>query len=169
MLAVYPGTFDPLTNSHSEIIKRTAGIFESVVVAVAGDTSKNTLFSLDERVAMVQDELSQINCKNLRVTAFHGLLVTFASQNNIKVIVRGLRALSDFEYEFKMAYMNKKLDSTIETIFIPATEKEKEEEEEKEDEDDDDDANLKSFPSISFLSSLLSSLLPVEQKEISIV
>jgi pantetheine-phosphate adenylyltransferase len=124
MIAVYPGTFDPVTKSHSEIIKRAASIFEGVVVAVAGDTSKNTLFSLDERVAMMQEELSQINCKNLKVTAFHGLLVKFASQNNIKVIVRGLRALSDFEYEFKMAYMNKKLDSTIETIFIPATEKE---------------------------------------------
>ncbi len=124
MIAVYPGTFDPVTKSHSEIIKRAASIFESVVVAVAGDTSKNTLFSLENRVAMMQEEVSEMDCTNLRVTAFNGLLVKFAAQNNIKVIVRGLRALSDFEYEFKMAYMNKKLDSSIETIFIPATEKE---------------------------------------------
>lgn len=124
MIAVYPGTFDPVTKSHSEIIKRAASIFESVVVAVAGDTSKNTLFSLENRVAMMQEEVSQMDCTNLRVTAFNGLLVKFAAQNKIKVIVRGLRALSDFEYEFKMAYMNKKLDNSIETIFIPATEKE---------------------------------------------
>ena len=124
MIAVYPGTFDPVTRSHSEIIKRAASIFESVIVAVAGDTSKNTLFSLDDRVSMMEEEVSQIPYKNLKVTAFNGLLVKFAAENKIKVIVRGLRALSDFEYEFKMAYMNKKLDNSIETIFIPATEKE---------------------------------------------
>lgn len=124
MIALYPGTFDPVTKSHSEIIKRTSSIFEKLIVAVAADTPKNTLFSLEDRVTMMQEEINSMPLKNIIVTPFHGLLVSFAAANNAKVIVRGLRALSDFEYEFKMAYMNKKLDSTIETVFIPATERE---------------------------------------------
>ncbi len=124
MIALYPGTFDPLTRSHSEIMKRAASIFERLIVAVAADTSKNTLFSLEDRVAMMQTEIDGLGNKNIIVMPFHGLLVKFAAEHRAKVIVRGLRALSDFEYEFKMAYMNKKLNESIETIFIPATEKE---------------------------------------------
>lgn len=124
MIALYPGTFDPLTRSHSEIMKRAASIFERLIVAVAADTSKNTLFSLEDRVAMMQTEIDGLSNKNIIVMPFHGLLVKFAAEHRVKVIVRGLRALSDFEYEFKMAYMNKKLNESIETIFIPATEKE---------------------------------------------
>lgn len=124
MIAAYPGTFDPVTRSHSEIIKRSANIFETLIVAVAGDTTKNTLFSLENRVLMMQYEVLELNLKNVKVMPFNGLLVEFAKENNIKVIVRGMRALSDFEYEFKMAYMNKKLNESIETIFLPATEKE---------------------------------------------
>jgi pantetheine-phosphate adenylyltransferase len=121
---VYPGTFDPVTRSHSEIIRRTAHIFDSVTVAIAADTSKKTLFSLDDRVTMMDEEIKLLNIINVNVMPFNGLLVNFAAENNINVIVRGLRALSDFEYEFKMAYMNKKLKPSIETIFLPATEKE---------------------------------------------
>lgn len=124
MIALYPGTFDPLTMSHSEIMKRASSIFERLIVAVAADTSKNTLFSLEDRVAMMQIEIDRLDNKNIIVMPFHGLLVKFAAEHRVKVIVRGLRALSDFEYEFKMAYMNKKLNESIETIFIPATEKE---------------------------------------------
>lgn len=126
MIAVYPGTFDPVTRSHTEIIKRASKLFNKLIVAVAADTSKNTLFSLAERVAMMQEEVQQIAAdeNNIEVIPFRGLLVSFAAKKNIKVIIRGMRALSDFEYEFKMAYMNKKLDESIETIFIPATERE---------------------------------------------
>ena len=124
MIALYPGTFDPVTRSHSEIIKRAASIFDDLIVAVAADTSKDTLFSLDDRVSMMQEEIEQIPNTNVKVMPFYGLLVKFAAEKKIRVIVRGLRALSDFEYEFKMAYMNKKLNSAIETVFIPATEKE---------------------------------------------
>jgi pantetheine-phosphate adenylyltransferase len=124
MIALYPGTFDPVTRSHSEIMKRASSIFEKLIVGVAADTSKNTLFSLEDRVTMMQTEVDELNNKNIIVMPFHGLLVKFAVEHRAKVIVRGLRALSDFEYEFKMAYMNKKLNESIETIFIPATEKE---------------------------------------------
>jgi pantetheine-phosphate adenylyltransferase len=119
MIAVYPGTFDPPTLSHIEIIKRASKIFPKLVVAVAGDSTKKTLFTLEERVQMMQ-----VAAENVEVVSFYGLLVDFAKTNGVSVIVRGLRALSDFEYEFKMAYMNKKLNNDIETVFIPATEKE---------------------------------------------
>lgn len=126
MIAIYPGTFDPVTRSHIEIIRRSAAIFNQLIVAVTTDTVKNTLFSTDDRVAMMSEAILDIsyNTKNISVVPFKGLLVHFAAKNNVKVIIRGMRALSDFEYEFKMAYMNKKLNNSIETIFIPATEKE---------------------------------------------
>ena len=125
MIAVYPGTFDPVTTSHSAIISRAVNIFGQLIVAIAADTTKHTLFSLEDRVQMMQEEISTLSeAAYIQVMPFRGLLVNFASQHNIKVIVRGLRALSDFEYEFKMSYMNKKLNENIDTIFIPATEKE---------------------------------------------
>ena len=126
MIAIYPGTFDPVTRSHIEIIKRASSIFNQLIVAVAIDTSKNTLFSIDDRVDMMSEAVLDLaqNKKNISVIAFQGLLIDFAAKNDAKVIIRGMRALSDFEYEFKMAYMNKKLNDSIETIFLPATEKE---------------------------------------------
>ena len=125
MIAVYPGTFDPVTTSHSAIISRAVNIFGQLIVAIAADTTKHTLFSLEDRVQMMQEEISTLSeAAYIQVMPFRGLLVNFASQHNIKVIVRGLRALSDFEYEFKMSYMNKKLNENIDTIFIHATEKE---------------------------------------------
>lgn len=126
MIAIYPGTFDPVTRSHIEIIKRASSIFDQLIVAVAIDTSKNTLFSIDDRVDMMSEAITDLSSdiKNISVIAFQGLLVDFAAKNDVKVIIRGMRALSDFEYEFKMAYMNKKLNESIETIFLPATEKE---------------------------------------------
>jgi pantetheine-phosphate adenylyltransferase len=126
MIAIYPGTFDPVTRSHIEIIRRASSIFDKLIVAVTSDTLKNTLFSTHERVDMMSEAIVDLsyNTKNISVVSFKGLLVNFAATNNVKVIIRGIRALSDFEYEFKMAYMNKKLDTSIETIFIPATEKE---------------------------------------------
>lgn len=126
MIAIYPGTFDPVTRSHIEIIRRASSIFDQLIVAVAADTAKNPLFSINDRVDMMSDAVIDLssNSKNITVIPFNGLLVDFAAKNNVKVIIRGMRALSDFEYEFKMAYMNKKLNEAIETIFLPATEKE---------------------------------------------
>lgn len=126
MIAIYPGTFDPVTRSHIEIIRRASVIFNKLIVAVTSDSTKNTLFSIDDRVDMMSEAILDVsyNTKNISVLPFKGLLMKFAAKNNVKVIIRGIRALSDFEYEFKMAYMNKKLDVSIETIFIPATEKE---------------------------------------------
>lgn len=126
MIAIYPGTFDPVTRSHIEIIKRASSIFNQLIVAVAEDTAKNTLFSIEKRESMMSDAIADSisETQNISVLSFQGLLVEFARKNRAKVIIRGMRALSDFEYEFKMAYMNKKLDESIETIFLPATEKE---------------------------------------------
>lgn len=126
MIAIYPGTFDPVTRSHIEIIRRASSIFNQLIVAVASDSTKNTLFSVSDRVDMMSEAVLDLpqNKKNISVIAFQGLLVDFAAKNDAKVIIRGMRALSDFEYEFKMAYMNKKLNDSIETIFLPATEKE---------------------------------------------
>jgi len=126
MIAIYPGTFDPVTKSHIEIIKRASSIFNQLIVAVAEDTTKNTLFSIEKRASMMSDAIADSisETQNISVMSFQGLLVEFARKNRAKVIIRGMRALSDFEYEFKMAYMNKKLDESIETIFLPATEKE---------------------------------------------
>ena len=124
MIAIYPGTFDPVTRSHAEIIRRAVNIFPKIIVGVAGDTSKKTLFSIEDRVSMVLQEVKFANLQNITVMPFHGLLVNFAAAQGAKVIVRGLRALSDFEYEFKMSYMNHKLNDKLDTIFIPATEKE---------------------------------------------
>lgn len=121
--AIYPGTFDPITKGHIEIIKRASRLFPHMIVAVAEDTNKSPLFSLDERVNMVREEVDHIkNHHTIEVLKFSGLLVEFASKNNASVLVRGLRAASDFEYEFQMSYMNHKMAPDIETIFIPANE-----------------------------------------------
>lgn len=115
-LAVYPGTFDPLTNGHVGIIRRGAYIFDTVIVAVARDNGKNTLFSLEERVAMAQTAFAEN--PHVVVEPFSGLLIDYAKHRGAVAILRGLRAVSDFDYEFQMALMNRKLRSDIETVFL---------------------------------------------------
>jgi len=118
--AIYPGTFDPITHGHTNIIERAAKIFDHVVVAVASDTVKKTLFSLDERVQLAQQSLKQVS--NIKVYAFQGLLVEFVKQQKASVIVRGVRAIADFEYERQMASMNHALIPEIETVFLTPAE-----------------------------------------------
>lgn len=122
-IAIYPGTFDPVTFGHIDIIRRAADLFDFLIVAVAKDNYKNPLFSLEERVSMIELEIKKLpQSKNISVEKFEGLLVEFAKKKNSKVIVRGLRAVSDFEFEFQMFGMNSQLDSSIQTIFLPASE-----------------------------------------------
>jgi pantetheine-phosphate adenylyltransferase len=116
MKAVYPGSFDPITNGHVDIIHRGLKIFQRIVVAVLENPKKQPLFTTKERVDMIKTVFSQQ--RNVEVRSFHGLLVDFARSNRANVIMRGLRAISDFEYEFQMALMNRKLDSEIETFFM---------------------------------------------------
>lgn len=114
--AVYPGSFDPVTHGHLDIIERAANIFDKVVVAVLQNNSKTPLFSVDERIDMLKKTTSSF--KNVEIDYFSGLLVDYMKQNNYHVIIKGLRMLSDFEYEFQMALMNKKLNNDIETLFM---------------------------------------------------
>lgn len=116
MKAIYPGTFDPITNGHSDIIKRAAKLFEHVIVAVAANPAKSPVFTLEKRVELAEAVLTDLN--NVSVSGFGCLLVNFAKQYDVQVIVRGLRAVSDFEYEFQMAGMNRILSPDIETIFL---------------------------------------------------
>lgn len=116
MKAVYPGSFDPITNGHVDIIHRGLKIFERIVIAVLENPKKSSLFSTKERVAIIRDIFHKQ--KNVEVKSFKGLLVDFTKKNNAKVVMRGLRAISDFEYEFQMALMNRKLDQEIETFFM---------------------------------------------------
>lgn len=118
--AVYPGTFDPLTRGHEDIVRRAAGVFSEVIVAVAENTSKKSSFSLDERVAMAAEVLA--DCPKVRVVSFSGLLMQFVREQGAKVVVRGLRAVSDFEYEFQLAGMNRKLYPEVETLFLTPAE-----------------------------------------------
>ncbi len=114
--AIYPGTFDPITNGHIDIIERAVSIFEKVIVSVVKVPSKNTFFSFSERIEMVKEAMK--NIKGVEVGGFGGLVVDFAHKNGTKVIVRGLRMISDFEYEFQMALTNRNLAPEIETIFL---------------------------------------------------
>jgi len=115
-VAVYPGTFDPLTNGHVSLVRRAAKIFGTLIVAVAGDSHKTPLFSLEERVAIAEDVFAQD--ERVLVEGFSGLLVNYVKARQANVILRGMRAVSDFEFEFQMALMNRRLDRTIETVFI---------------------------------------------------
>lgn len=117
---MYPGTFDPVTRGHEDILRRCAGLFDNVVVAVAASPRKRPLFSLEERVAMVEYVLDGID--NVTVTGYSGLTVDFAEQNDLQAIVRGLRAVSDFEFEFQLATMNRHLSDSIETVFLTPSE-----------------------------------------------
>jgi pantetheine-phosphate adenylyltransferase len=115
-LAVYPGTFDPLTNGHMDIIQRGSRLFDQIVVAVLVNAEKTPLFSVDERVAIIRDVFA--DRPNVQVDTFEGLLVEYAQRKHATAIVRGLRAVSDFEYEFQMALMNRRLAPDIETVFM---------------------------------------------------
>ena len=115
-IAVYPGSFDPITNGHLDIVRRVAQLFDRVIVAVAINEEKAPLFTVNERVRLATEAVKGF--KNVLVDEFDGLLVKYARRKRASVIVRGLRAVSDFEFEFQLALMNRKLDSGIETIFL---------------------------------------------------
>jgi pantetheine-phosphate adenylyltransferase len=120
VIAVYPGTFDPVTNGHSDLVQRASKLFDRVIVAIAANPAKTPLFSLDSRVAMATEVFTGI--ENVEVCGFSDLLVDFARQCNASVILRGLRAVSDFEFEMQLASMNRRLDSSIETVFMTPAE-----------------------------------------------
>ena len=120
--ALYPGTFDPVTKGHLDVLSRAAILFEKVIVAISsGNSNKTTTFDLDERIRLVEENLTPFH--NVKVSSFEGLLVDYAQKVNAQVLVRGLRAVSDFEYEFQMAQLNRHLDSNLETIFLMPNEK----------------------------------------------
>lgn len=113
---IYPGTFDPVTNGHQDLIARAARIFDKVIVAVADSPKKNPLFDLKQRVYLLEEVVKPFN--NVEITGFNNLLVEFAREHNANIILRGLRAVSDFEYEFQLADMNRKLAPGIESLFL---------------------------------------------------
>ncbi len=119
--AIYPGSFDPITNGHLDIIKRSAKICDSLVVAITDTKDKDFMFDIFERKKII--EMSTKNINNIEIKTFDGLLIDFAKKENIDIIIRGLRVLSDFEYEFKMALMNRSLNKDIDTLFMMAHEK----------------------------------------------
>jgi len=117
-IAVYPGSFDPITNGHVDVVKRTLGVFDRVIVAIARNPDKDdSLFTLDERLEMIREVFRGLG-KRVKAESFDGLLVNYAKKSGAKVIIRGLRAVSDFEYEFQMAMMNRELAPGLETLFM---------------------------------------------------
>ncbi|MCW9023576.1 MAG: pantetheine-phosphate adenylyltransferase [Gammaproteobacteria bacterium] len=119
-IAIYPGTFDPITNGHSDLIQRATHLFDQVIVAVAVSSNKNTVFPTEQRVALAQEVLAGL--PNVEVCSFDNLLVDFVKARGAQVILRGLRAVSDFEYEFQLASMNRHLNPEIETVFLTPAE-----------------------------------------------
>ncbi|MDH5479266.1 MAG: pantetheine-phosphate adenylyltransferase [Nitrosomonas sp.] len=117
---IYPGTFDPITRGHEDLVRRASRLFDQVIVAVAESSGKKPFFTIDERVNMAQEVLS--DCPNVDVIPFSGLLMDFLRQQNARIILRGLRAASDFEYEFQMAGMNRGLYPDVETLFMTPSE-----------------------------------------------
>ena len=115
-IAIYPGTFDPITNGHLSVVKRALKIFDKLIIAILNNPQKNPFFSIDERIYMIKKTLEGL--PNVEVDTFDGLLVDYAVQKESNIILRGLRALSDFEYEFQMALMNRKLNRDVQSIFL---------------------------------------------------
>jgi pantetheine-phosphate adenylyltransferase len=115
-LGIYPGSFDPLTNGHLDVIQRAEKLFDNVIVAIAKNDSKNPMFTMDERCELVTESIKGMG--NVTVDKFEGLLVDYAVEQGAQAIIRGLRAISDFEFEFQLALMNRHLNSSIETIFM---------------------------------------------------
>ena len=119
-IGVYPGTFDPITNGHIDIIRRSLQVFDKVIVAVAPNPKKKPIFDIHDRVEMIQEATRDI--PNVEIEIFEGLLAEYMKRKNAHAIIRGLRAISDFEHEFMMALMNRKLDSEVETVFLMPSE-----------------------------------------------
>jgi pantetheine-phosphate adenylyltransferase len=119
-IGVYPGTFDPITLGHSDIIRRGAGLVDELIIGVTTNPSKNPLFTPQERIAMVEREVASLGLTNVWVVGFNALLMKFAEKQGARVIIRGLRAVADFEYEYQMAGMNQQLNADIETVFLMA-------------------------------------------------
>ena len=118
--AIYPGTFDPITNGHADLIQRASQMFSHVIVAIASNPSKKPIFTLEERVRLIKTVTGDLN--NVEVQGFTGLLADFADQQNATVLIRGLRAVSDFEYEFQLANMNRRLNPKLESVFLTPSE-----------------------------------------------
>jgi pantetheine-phosphate adenylyltransferase len=118
--AVYPGTFDPLTRGHEDLVRRAAKLFDAIIVAVADSKAKRPFFTLEERISMAREVLAEL--KNVEVTGFSGLLTDFVRKQGARVVLRGLRAVSDFEYEFQLAGMNRNLYPDMETVFLTPSE-----------------------------------------------
>ena len=118
--AVYPGSFDPITKGHMDVISRGSGVFDQVIVAVARNPHKRALFTIDERMDMIRHETR--NLKNVKVDTFEGMLIDYVKKQGTNIILRGIRTVSDFEYEFQMALTNRTLDKEMETVFIVTSE-----------------------------------------------
>ena len=123
-IGLYPGTFDPLTNGHLDIIVRSSTLCDKLIIAVAKNPSKNPFFSINKRIDLINEALllNKIDTKSVFAKSFDNLLINFAKINSVSIIIRGLRVVSDFDYEFQMAGMNKRLNSNIETVFLMASE-----------------------------------------------
>ena len=119
-IGIYPGTFDPITLGHADIIRRGAKLVDHLMIGVTTNPSKDPMFSAEERLAMVKREVASMNLKNVEIVGFNALLMKFAKAQGANVIIRGLRAVADFEYEYQMAGMNQQLDDEIETVFLMA-------------------------------------------------
>jgi len=119
-IGIYPGTFDPITRGHADIIRRGSKLVDRLIIGVTTNPSKNPMFATEERFAMVEREVAAMGLENVEVVGFNALLVKFAQKQGASVIIRGLRAVADFEYEYQMAGMNQQLDEAIETVFLMA-------------------------------------------------
>ncbi len=122
-IAIYPGTFDPITNGHLDILMRSIKFVDKLIIAVSNNNKKKTLFNVSKRVEMIKKVIQDENISNVEVDFFDGLLMNYANKKEAKIIIRGLRAISDFEYEFQMTGMNYKLNPKVETVFLMSSDK----------------------------------------------